>query len=126
MKRENYSIIELLHLSFIVRDSLEYCHEPLPLKENAFESRSKMIKQLLEENHFIAKFLVENPSESGKQFYDALNKYFENIYDKEENLANCRHQFFVRMHSGSGCSWRCFWHEPHKRTCKPRNRRRAR
>lgn len=83
MKRENYSIIELLHLSFIVRDSLEYCHEPLPLKENAFESRSKMIKQLLEENHFIAKFLVENPSESGKQFYDALNKYFENIYDKE-------------------------------------------
>lgn len=83
MKTENYSIIELLHLSFVIRDTLEYCHAPLQLKENAFESRKQMVKQLLEKDHFIAKFLIENPNESGKQYYDALTKFFENIYDKE-------------------------------------------
>ncbi len=64
MKTENYSIIELLHLSFVIRDTLEYCHAPLQLKENAFESRKQMVKQLLEKDHFIAKFLIENPYES--------------------------------------------------------------
>lgn len=72
MKTENYSVIELLHLSFVIRDSLEYCHEPLKLKENAFESRKKMVQQLLEKDHFIAKFLVENPNEAGKKYYESL------------------------------------------------------
>lgn len=83
MKTENYSIIELLHLSFVIRDSLEYCHEPLKLKENAFESRKKMVQQLLEKDHFIAKFLVENPNEAGKKYYESLTIYFNNIYEKE-------------------------------------------
>ena len=83
MKTENYSIIELLHLSFVLRDSLEYCHEPLKLKENAFESRQKMVQQLLEKNHFIAKFLVENPNEAGKKYYETLTHYFNNLYEKE-------------------------------------------
>ena len=83
MKTENYSVIELLHLSFVIRDSLEYCHEPLKLKENAFESRKKMVQQLLEKDHFIAKFLVENPNEAGKKYYESLTIYFNNIYEKE-------------------------------------------
>lgn len=83
MKTENYSVIELLHLSFVIRDSLEYCHEPLKLKENAFESRKKMVQQLLEKDHFIAKFLVENPNEAGKKYYENLTIYFNNIYEKE-------------------------------------------
>ena len=83
MKTENYSVIELLHLSFVIRDSLEYCHEPLKLKENAFESRKKMVQQLLEKDHFIAKFLVENPNEAGKNYYESLTIYFNNIYEKE-------------------------------------------
>ena len=83
MKTENYSVIELLHLSFVIRDSLEYCHEPLKLKENAFESRKKMVQQLLEKDHFIAKFLVENPNEAGKKYYESLTIYFNKIYKKE-------------------------------------------
>src|SRR5699024_5232198 len=67
----------------VIRDSLEYCHEPLKLKENAFESRKKMVQQLLEKDHFIAKFLVENTNEAGKKYYESLTIYFNNIYEKE-------------------------------------------
>ncbi len=83
MQKENYALVDLLHLSFIIRDSLEYCHDPLEIKENAFEQRTKFYKNLLEKEHFIAKFLVNNPNENGKKYYDDLLKYFENIYDKE-------------------------------------------
>lgn len=80
MRIENYSITELLHLSFVIRDTLEYCHEQMPVNEEAFEQRYKMISQLLDEKNFVAKFLINNPNEQGKKFYESLNKFFNAIY----------------------------------------------
>lgn len=80
MRIENYSITELLHLSFVIRDTLEYCYEKFPVKEEMFEQRYKMISQLLDEKNFIARFLINNPNEQGKLFYENLQKYFNNIY----------------------------------------------
>lgn len=80
MRIENYSVVELLHLSFVIRDTLEYCHEKLPANEEIFEQRYKMISQLLDEKNFVARFLLNNPNEQGKMFYESLNKFFNNIY----------------------------------------------
>ena len=83
MHKDNYPLVDLLHLSFVIRDSLEYCYEPIQIKDGAFEHRAKFFKDLIDSEHFIAKFLVNNPNENGKKFYDELNKYLENIYEKE-------------------------------------------
>lgn len=83
IKLQNYTLIELLHLSYLVRDSLEYCHDQINVTEENFQRRSQLAKQMLAENNFVAKWLNNHPKDEVKAFYPQLVTYFKNIYDEE-------------------------------------------
>lgn len=82
-KIKNYTLIEILHLSFLVRDSLEYCHPQIEVSEENFERRKNMAKNMLAEGNFIANWLNNHPNEEVKKFYPQLVNYFNNTYEQE-------------------------------------------
>ena len=56
-KLNNYTLIELIHLSYLIRDSLEYCHAQINVTEENFQRRAQMAKNMLAEGNFVAKWL---------------------------------------------------------------------
>lgn len=83
VKLQNYTLIELLHLSYLIRDSLEYCHDQIHVTQENFERRAQLSKQMLAEGNFVAKWLSNHPKDEVKAFYPQLVNYFKNIYDEE-------------------------------------------
>ena len=78
----NYTLIELLHLSYLVRDSLEYCHAQINVTEENFDRRAKMSQNMLQEGNFVQKWLTNHPNDDVKKFYPQLVSYFKNIYEE--------------------------------------------
>ena len=91
-KLNNYTLIEILHLSYLLRDSLEYCHPQINVSEENFERRKQMAKQMLAEGNFMHKWLTNHPNEEVKKMHGQLVSYFNNIYEEENYvLFNNRH-----------------------------------
>lgn len=82
-KINNYTLIELLHLSYLIRDSLEYCHAQINVTEENFERRKEMAKKMLAEGNFVEKWLNGHPNDDVKALYPQLVNYFKNIYEIE-------------------------------------------
>lgn len=82
-KINNYTLIELLHLSYLIRDSLEYCHAQINVTEENFERRKEMAKKMLAEGNFVEKWLNGHPNDDVKALYPQLVNYFKNIYEVE-------------------------------------------
>ncbi len=82
-KINNYTLIELLHLSYLIRDSLEYCHAQINVTEENFERRKEMAKKMLAEGNFVEKWLNGHPNDDVKTLYPQLVNYFKNIYEVE-------------------------------------------
>ena len=82
-KLNNYTLIELVHLSYLVRDSLEYCHAQINVTEDNFQRRAQMSKQMLAEGNFVEKWLNNHPDEEVRKIYPQLVNYFHNIYEEE-------------------------------------------
>lgn len=82
-KLNNYTLIELVHLSYLVRDSLEYCHAQINVTEDNFQRRAQMSKQMLAEGNFVEKWLNNHPNEEVRKIYPQLVNYFHNIYEEE-------------------------------------------
>lgn len=82
-KLNNYTLIELIHLSYLVRDSLEYCHAQINVTQENFQRRAAMAKNMLTEGNFIEKWLSNHPNEEVKKVYPQLVNYFNNIYVEE-------------------------------------------
>lgn len=91
-KLNNYTLIEILHLSYLLRDSLEYCHPQINVSEENFERRKNMSKQMLAEGNFIQKWLSNHPNDEVKKMHPQLVAYFHNTYEEENYvLFNNRH-----------------------------------
>ena len=91
-KLNNYTLIEILHLSYLLRDSLEYCHPQINVSEENFERRKNMSKQMLAEGNFMHKWLINHPNDEVKKVHGQLVSYFHNIYEEENYvLFNNRH-----------------------------------
>lgn len=82
-KLNNYTLIELVHLSYLVRDSLEYCHAQINVTEENFSRRKAMAKQMLAEGNFVHKWLSGHPNEDVRKMHPQLVSYFDNIYEVE-------------------------------------------
>lgn len=82
-KLNNYTIIELLHLSYLVRDSLEYCHPQIDVTQENFDRRANMAKNMLAEGNFVEKWLNGHPNEEVRKFYPQMLEYFRNVYEEE-------------------------------------------
>ena len=82
-KIQNYTLMEIMHLSYLLRDSLEYCHPQINVTQEAFDRRTAMAKNMLSEGNFIEKWLNNHPNEEVKKVYPQLVAYFENIYQNE-------------------------------------------
>lgn len=82
-KLNNYTLIELMHLSYLVRDSLEYCHAQINVTEENFDRRKAMSKNMLAEGNFVEKWLNNHPNDEIKKIYPQLVNYFHNIYEEE-------------------------------------------
>ena len=82
-KLNNYTLIELIHLSYLIRDSLEYCHAQINVTEENFQRRAQMAKNMLAEGNFVAKWLNNHPNEEVRKVYPQLVNYFHNIYEEE-------------------------------------------
>ena len=82
-KLNNYTLIELIHLSYLVRDSLEYCHAQINVTQENFERRAAMAKNMLNTGNFIEKWLNNHPNEDVRKVYPQLVNYFQNIYENE-------------------------------------------
>lgn len=82
-KLNNYTLIELMHLSYLVRDSLEYCHTQINVTEENFDRRKAMSKNMLAEGNFVEKWLNNHPNDEIKKIYPQLVNYFHNIYEEE-------------------------------------------
>lgn len=82
-KINNYTLIELLHLSYLIRDSLEYCHAQINVTEENFERRKEMAKKMLAEGNFVEKWLNGHPNDDVKALYPQLVNYFKNVYEEE-------------------------------------------
>ncbi len=82
-KLNNYTLIELIHLSYLIRDSLEYCHAQINVTEENFQRRAEMAKNMLAEGNFVAKWLNNHPNEEVRKVYPQLVNYFHNIYEEE-------------------------------------------
>ena len=82
-KLNNYTLIEILHLSYLLRDSLEYCHAQINVTEENFERRKNMSKNMLAEGNFTQKWLTNHPNEEVKKMHSQLVTYFKNIYEDE-------------------------------------------
>ena len=82
-KLNNYTLMELTHLSYLVRDSLEYCHAQINVTQENFERRTAMAKNMLAQGNFVEKWLSGHPNEEIRKFYPQLVSYFENIYENE-------------------------------------------
>lgn len=82
-KINNYTLIELLHLSYLIRDSLEYCHAQINVTEENFERRKEMAKKMLAEGNFVEKWLSGHPNDDVKALYPQLVNYFKNVYEEE-------------------------------------------
>ena len=85
-KLNNYTLIELIHLSYLVRDSLEYCHAQINVTQENFERRAAMAKNMLNEGNFIEKWLNNHPNEEVRKVYPQLVTYFQNIYENEDTF----------------------------------------
>ena len=82
-KLNNYTLIELMHLSYLVRDSLEYCHAQINVTKENFDKRAAMAKNMLAEGNFVEKWLSNHPNDEIKKIYPQLVNYFHNIYEEE-------------------------------------------
>ena len=82
-KLNNYTLIELIHLSYLIRDSLEYCHAQINVTEENFQRRAQMAKNMLAEGNFVEKWLNNHPNEEVRKIYPQLVNYFHNIYEEE-------------------------------------------
>ena len=82
-KLNNYTLIEVLHLSYLLRDSLEYCHPQIMVSEENFERRKQMARQMLAEGNFMHKWLTNHPNDEVKKMHGQLVSYFNNIYEEE-------------------------------------------
>ena len=82
-KLNNYTLIELIHLSYLLRDSLEYCHAQINVTQENFERRAAMAKNMLNTGNFIEKWLNNHPNEDVRKVYPQLVNYFQNIYENE-------------------------------------------
>lgn len=82
-KLNNYTLIELLHLSYLLRDSFEYCHAQINVSQETFEKRASMAKNMLAEGNFVEKWLSNHPNDEVKKVYSQLVNYFNNIYEEE-------------------------------------------
>ena len=83
----NYTLIEWLHFSYLLRDSLEYAYEPLVISADNFEKRKNLYKAMLNGKNFISKWISENPSEDIKKTYPEILNYFKRVYDEEYYLS---------------------------------------
>lgn len=79
----NYTLMELVHLTYLLRDSLEYCHAQINVSQENFERRAGMSKNMLAEGNFVEKWLTNHPNDEIKKFYPQLVSYFSNIYEEE-------------------------------------------
>ena len=82
-KLNNYTLIELVHFSYLLRDSLEYCHPQINVTEENFDRRRTMSKNMLAEGNFIQKWLTNHPNDEVKKMYPQLVNYFRNVYEQE-------------------------------------------
>jgi hypothetical protein len=82
-KLNNYTLIELVHFSYLLRDSLEYCHPQINVTEENFDRRRTMSKNMLAEGNFIQKWLTNHPNDEVKKMYPQLVNYFRNVYEEE-------------------------------------------
>lgn len=85
-KLNNYTLIELMHLSYLVRDSLEYCHAQINVTKENFDRRAAMAKNMLAEGNFVEKWLSNHPNDEIKKIYPQLVNYFHNIYEEENYI----------------------------------------
>lgn len=85
-KLNNYTLIELMHLSYLVRDSLEYCHAQINVSEENFKRREAMSKNMLAPGNFVEKWLSNHPNDEIKKIYKQLVDYFHNIYEEENYI----------------------------------------
>ena len=83
----NYTLIEILHLSYLFRDSFEYCHEKLEIKPDAFERRKTMAKQMLAPGNFTQKWIENHPKEEVRPLYTQFVNYFHNLYEEENYVS---------------------------------------
>ena len=84
----NYTLMELVHLTYLLRDSLEYCHAQINVTQENFERRAAMSKNMLAEGNFVEKWLTNHPNEEIKKFYPQLVSYFANIYEEENYVVH--------------------------------------
>jgi len=79
----NYTLIELVHLSYLLRDSFEYVHPQVKVEKENFEKRTLMAKNMLAEGNFTEKWLNNHPNEEVKKVYPQLVAYFQSIYESD-------------------------------------------
>ena len=84
----NYTLMELVHLTYLLRDSLEYCHAQINVTQENFERRAAMSKNMLAEGNFVEKWLTNHPNDEIKKFYPQLVSYFANIYEEENYVVH--------------------------------------
>lgn len=88
-KLNNYTLIEVLHLTYLARDSFEYCFgQQMNVSEENFQRRANMAKNMLAEGNFVQKWITNHPNEEVRKFYQQFVEYFSNIYEKETYVSH--------------------------------------
>ncbi len=83
----NYILIELLHFSFLIRDSFEYMLPQIKVTQETFNNRKAMAKNMLEEGKFLNSWINNHPNEEVKKFYSKFVNYFDNVYENENYVS---------------------------------------
>lgn len=87
-KLNNYTLIEILHLTYLARDSFEYCFGQINVTDENFQRRATMSKNMLAEGNFVQKWITGHPNEEVRKFYQQFVDYFSNIYEKETYVSH--------------------------------------
>ena len=87
-KLNNYTLIEVLHLTYLARDSFEYCFAQINVSEENFQRRANMSKNMLAEGNFVQKWITNHPNEDVRKFYQQFVEYFSNIYERETYVSH--------------------------------------
>ena len=87
-KLNNYTLIEILHLTYLTRDSFEYCFPQINVTEENFQRRATMAKNMLAEGNFVQKWITNHPNEEVRKFYQQFVDYFNGIYEQETYVSH--------------------------------------
>jgi hypothetical protein len=53
----NYTLIEWLHFSYLLRDSLEYAYDPIVISQEIFDRRKTLYKAMLNGTNYISRWI---------------------------------------------------------------------